>query len=548
MRTLKNLLTGLYVAPLLLSAQNPIQLETVHWASGLTGIVDIAHAGDDRIFVVQRAGFIRIVTDSNQVAPTPFLNIQSQVNSGGSEQGLLGLAFDPDHSNNGHFYVYYTTGPGNGTSVVSRFTVGNDPDIADPASEVVMYTWPQPYSNHNGGDLEFGPDGMLYIGFGDGGSANDPQNYSQRLSEPLGDMIRIQVLADGSWAVPADNPWVNVTGDTLPEIWASGLRNPWRFGFDRLTGDLWIGDVGQNAWEEIDFWPAGTHTGPNFGWRCYEGNNAHITSGCQGASAYVFPVAVHSNPGIGGTWCSAIGGRVYRGTEFPRLEGKYIYTDYCAGEFYLITPDGQGGFTGALGLASSTFGYVAIGENNVGDLFVANTNNGSLRKIRDRCPMAPPAITVGFDDLTSTVANAYQWYLNGTLIPGANGQVFTPAVSGAYHVVGTFAGNCQLASDTVNFSVTGLENGESPAGRVFPNPAQGMLFLELPAMGGGAWHVSLVDALGREVLARRLIAHAGRATLAVDDVPAGAYLLRVVNDPVSAPRHEQRVVITGRVR
>jgi glucose/arabinose dehydrogenase len=234
-----------------LHAQNPVQLKLNTWATGLTKPVDIAHCGDSRLFVVRQAGVIRIVTDSNTVLPTPFLNIQNVVNDVNNEQGLLGLAFDPDYANNGFFYVHYTGGSGNGNSVVSRFTVSADSNIADAGSEVVLYTWPQPFSNHNGGDLDFGPDGNLYIALGDGGSGGDPLGNAQDLTDPLGDILRIHPEPDSTYSIPLDNPWVNAGGDTLPEIWASGLRNPFRFGFDRLTGDIWIGDVGQNAWEEM---------------------------------------------------------------------------------------------------------------------------------------------------------------------------------------------------------------------------------------------------------------------------------------------------------
>ena len=211
----------------------------------------------------------------------PFLDIHTRVNSGG-EQGLLGLAFDPNYAESGFFYVYYIFGGGNGSSRISRFSVTANPDSAAEASEQVIYSWPQPYSNHNGGDIHFGPDGYLYIGLGDGGSGGDPEGYAQNMSDPLGDMIRIDVSdPDTTYTIPPTNPFAGLVGDTLPEIWASGLRNPFRWGFDALTGDLWIGDVGQNAFEEVDFWPAGAlyNSHPNFGWNCYEGFGAYCSTG-----------------------------------------------------------------------------------------------------------------------------------------------------------------------------------------------------------------------------------------------------------------------------
>ncbi|MEX1132890.1 MAG: PQQ-dependent sugar dehydrogenase, partial [Flavobacteriales bacterium] len=271
------------------TAQSPVRTQLEQFATGLTRICDIVHAEDERIFAVLQAGSIRIVQPNGTVLPTPFLNITNRVNSNGNEQGLLGLAFDPDYATNGWFYVYYINGSSSGTSRVSRFSVTADPNVADPNSEVILYTRQQPYTNHNGGDIEFGPDGYLYVGFGDGGNAGDPQDFSQNMTNALGKMIRIDVHSGSPYSIPADNPFVN-SGDTLPEIWASGLRNPWRFGFDALTGDLWIGDVGQNAREEVDFWPAGDNSGPNFGWRCREGDLAYNTAACQPASAYVEPI------------------------------------------------------------------------------------------------------------------------------------------------------------------------------------------------------------------------------------------------------------------
>ncbi|MFN3876710.1 MAG: PQQ-dependent sugar dehydrogenase, partial [Flavobacteriales bacterium] len=202
-------------------------------------------------------GRIRIVQPDGTILPTDFLNISAQVNSGGNEQGLLGLCFDPGYAANGRFYVHYISGGGSGTSRVSRFTVSaSDPNVADPASEEVLYTAAQPYTNHNGGDIDFGPDGYLYIFFGDGGSAGDPQNLAQNLNSKMGKIMRIDVSGEAGYTVPPDNPFVG-QANALPEIWALGLRNPWRAGFDRTTGDLYLGDVGQNAVEELDFWPAG---------------------------------------------------------------------------------------------------------------------------------------------------------------------------------------------------------------------------------------------------------------------------------------------------
>ncbi|MBP6699582.1 MAG: PQQ-dependent sugar dehydrogenase, partial [Flavobacteriales bacterium] len=404
------------------------------------------------------------------------------------------------YTNNGYFYVYYIADSGPGTSRVSRFRVSNDPDSADAASEEILYTWPQPFTNHNGGDLDFGPDGLLYVGFGDGGSGGDPQDNAQDLTDPLGDIIRLDVSdPDTTWTVPATNPWVSAQ-DTLPEIWASGVRNPYRFGFDALTGDLWIGDVGQNAWEEVDFWPAGDNSGPNFGWRCYEGDTPFNTQGCQGMSNYEFPVTTHENVATGGTWCSSIGGRVYRGTVWPHLYGRYIYTDYCAGEFWVIRPDGSGGWIDELGLNSGSQGYVVIAEDVNGEIYAGNTSNGQVKKIVDKCPMDPPSLIQSGNTVESTLALTYQWYLDGVLVSGETAQTFSPAVNGVVHVVATYAGPCTLTSDTLNFVGDGLLETPPNGFRVYPQPAQDALFIDRDDHLSGTLHAELVDGTGRTIL------------------------------------------------
>lgn len=516
-------------AALALQAQNPVELQLNNWATGLTEPVDIAHCGDSRLFVVLQPGVIRIITDSMTVLPTPFLNIQSIVNDAGNEQGLLGLAFDPAYASNGYFYVHYTGGSGNGFSVVSRFTVSADSNIADVNSQVVLFTWPQPFANHNGGDLEFGPDGNLYIALGDGGSAGDPQGNAQDLTDPLGDILRIRPEPDSTYSIPADNPWVNAGGDTLPEIWASGLRNPFRFGFDALTGDVWIGDVGQNAWEEIDLWPGGTVGAPNFGWRCYEGNAPYNTSGCQPQSFYVPPVAVHENVFTGGDWCSSIGGRVYRGTQFPRLYGRYIYTDYCAAEFWSLTPDGIGGWNDELLLDGAGQGWVCIAEGHDGTLYTCNQLTGVVRKIVDKCPMDPPSITDDGSTLTSSPADGYQWYLNGASISGATAQTYTPTQSGDYHVVGTFPNGCELSSDTIAFTITGLAELDLQDVRVFPVPANDVLMIEHAGAPQGAALVRMLDLTGRLVLEERWPAGMSRTGVEVNQLSQGSYLIQVLD-------------------
>jgi glucose/arabinose dehydrogenase len=259
----------------------------IPFASGLTSIVGITHAGDDRIFVVNQRGFIHIVSANGVVNPLPFLNISDRVVYGG-ERGLLGLAFHPQYKSNGYFFVNYI-GKGDSTHI-SRFQVNaTDGNLADPQIELKILTVPQPYSNHNGGDLCFGPDGYLYIGLGDGGSGGDPGNRAQNPQQLLGKILRIDVDNGNPYTVPSTNPYFG-SSTVLPEIWAMGLRNPWRFSFDRLTGDLWIADVGQNAFEEVNFQVAGSKGGENYGWKCYEGNQVYNASACNSEISFSFPV------------------------------------------------------------------------------------------------------------------------------------------------------------------------------------------------------------------------------------------------------------------
>lgn len=380
---LKKFIAPLFVLllPLLLAAQPKIQL--VDFASGLNGPVDIAHCGDSRLFVVEQDGLIKIVDSLGAVLPTPFLNIDPRVNSTGNEQGLLGMAFHPNYAENGYFFVYYTQN-GGGNTRVSRFSVmPDDPNKADPNSELTILEQTQPYSNHNGGCVKFGPDGYLYIGLGDGGSGGDPQGNGQKKTTFLGKILRIDVnnsSVDAPYVVPSDNPFVNDAA-YLPEIWALGVRNPWRYSFDRLTGDMWIGDVGQSDREEVDFAPAGVG-GRNYGWRCYEGNLPYNTSGCQPASNYISPVFEYDNSSLG---CSMTGGFIYRGSKYPDLYGVYLNSDYCSGRWWGTRQQDNGTFTTTLLANLSDYEYSAFGEDRNGELYVCLVTSGKIQKIKEIC-------------------------------------------------------------------------------------------------------------------------------------------------------------------
>jgi glucose/arabinose dehydrogenase len=307
--------------------------------------VDIANAGDgtNRLFIVEKRGGIRI-HNGTTLLTTPFLNINSIISFDG-ERGLLSLAFHPDYENNRYFFVYYTNLAGDIT--ISRYqTQAGNPNEADAGSGVVLLNIPKPFDNHNGGDLNFGPDGYLYFGTGDGGSGGDPNNFAQSGSSLLGKMIRIDVnnfLTPPFYTIPPDNPYV-ADPNVDDRIWALGLRNPWRWSFDRNTNDMWIADVGEGSWEEVNFRTAGNTGGINYGWRCYQGNAPLNPAGCLPQSNYTFPIFEypHDNA-IGGF--SITGGFVYRGAEYPALQGYYICVDFFSGNLWLIRPDGAGGWT-----------------------------------------------------------------------------------------------------------------------------------------------------------------------------------------------------------
>jgi glucose/arabinose dehydrogenase len=341
-------------------------------ASGLSGPVDIAHAGDGsgRLFIVLQSGRI-VIFDGAQILSSPFLDITSLVLSGG-ERGLLGLAFHPNYVANGLFYVSYTdTG---GASVIARYSVSLDPKLADPTSGVILLTIPQPFSNHNGGQLHFGPDGYLYIGIGDGGSGGDPQNNGQDLGTLLGKILRIDVDNGVPYDIPPDNPFVS-DGSARDEIWSYGLRNPWRFSFDRLTGDMFIGDVGQSSWEEVNFQPSTSTGGENYGWRLMEGNSCFNPATNCNNGTLTLPILVYSHS-VG---CSVTGGYRYRGSKNPDLHGIYLYGDYCTGLIWGVQEDGLGGWNTSL-LLDTNFLISTFGEDESGEIYFAHLSatNGAI--------------------------------------------------------------------------------------------------------------------------------------------------------------------------
>jgi len=299
-----------------------LRLEQV--ATGLSFPVFVTAAPGDtsRLFIVEKGGTVRILKDG-ALLPTPFIDLSARVTTG-MEQGLLGMAFHPI---DGRVVLSFTVSgtTGGGKSRIATFTTGANPDQLDPASEALVLEVDQPYSNHNGGDVAFGPDGYLYIGLGDGGAGGDPQGHGQRRDDLLGSLLRLDIDHGLPYTVPASNPFVGQAG-IRPELWNWGMRNPWRFSFDRANGNLYIADVGQNAWEEVDVQPASSSGGENYGWNKLEGTHCYGGGGCS--STGMVPPVIEYNHDDG---CSITGGYVYRGTAIPAIAGTYFYSDYCEG-------------------------------------------------------------------------------------------------------------------------------------------------------------------------------------------------------------------------
>ena len=349
-------------------------------ADGVERPTFAGHAGDDRLFVLEKVGRIRIVV-GGVVLPRPFLDIRGRVGSRANEQGLLGLAFHPDYAANGRFFLNYTD-PSGDTVVAEYRLSSSDPNRADPDPVQTLIEFDQPFNNHNGGMLAFGPDGMLFIATGDGGSAGDPNGNGQNLGTLLGKLLRIDVNPASGYAVPPDNPFVDDPG-ARAEIWAFGLRNPWRFSFDRETGDLYIADVGQNAIEEIDVELAPLTGGRNYGWKILEGTQCFAPLD-QAACARddLEPPAAEYTHSFG---CSVTGGYVYRGAAQPALAGSYLFADYCSGIVWTLDRDADGSWRmrqrAEVDARISSFGQDAAGE-----LYVTSDQDGRIYRIRAVTP------------------------------------------------------------------------------------------------------------------------------------------------------------------
>lgn len=359
--------------------ETPLRLEPV--ADGFAMPVFLTNAGDGsgRLFILEKAGRIRIIADG-RVVDMPFLDISDRVGSSNTEQGLLGLAFAPDASTSGAFFVDYTNRAGD--TIISRFQVTDDPMVADPESEYQILTLAQPAVNHNGGMLLFGPDGMLWIGTGDGGAANDRFGNAQNPQTLLGKMLRLDVTSDPAqpYTIPADNPWVSAQWngqDVRGEIWALGLRNPWRYSFDSASDDLWIADVGQNTYEEVNLVPAGSAGGLNFGWPIMEGLHCFQQANCD-ATGLVQPIIEYDHSGN----CSITGGDVYRGAS-SALQGVYFYADYCSMRVWAATPTPDGTWSSVQVLQGDS-PITSWGKDEQGELYIVESSGRISRLIEDK--------------------------------------------------------------------------------------------------------------------------------------------------------------------
>lgn len=357
--------TGVSAVSVQASVPPNITLEPV--LSGLTQPIFATHAGDGsgRLFIVQQTGEI-LIYDEGTLNPTPFLDVSSLIETTGGEQGLLGLAFDPNYSTNGYFYIFYTPPTVSNEAIrLARYEVSSgNPDVADDTSAEILLTIPKPEGNHNGGMIAFGPDGYLYMSTGDGGGGGDPQNNGQNKNSLLGKILRLDVNPAPPYTSPPSNPFVDVSGSD--EIWSYGLRNPWRFSFDKTTGDLYIGDVGQGVYEEIDYQPASSTGGHNYGWRIREGNACYPpASSCVSPPAYVAPVATYNHE----AGCSVTGGYVYRGTAFPGLVGVYLFGDYCSGNLWGLVRNASNQWVKTL-VEDTDYNISSFAEDEQGELYL----------------------------------------------------------------------------------------------------------------------------------------------------------------------------------
>lgn len=441
------------------------KIEIKAYVAGINQPIEVKHCGDDRLFVADRAGRIRIIS-ADTLNAVPFLSITSKISSTGSEEGFLGFAFSPNYKTDRKFYVNYTSNIASQlTTVIEEYKVSlADSNIADPSSALTILTQTQPFSNHNGGNMMFGEDGYLYINLGDGGSGGDPSGNGQNINTLLGKILRIDVSNSSvatPYTIPPSNPFVSSAPPVKKEIWAYGLRNPWRSSFDRITNDLWIADVGQNKVEEVDYQPAGLAGGRNYGWNIVEGDSCYNPpTGCN-KSGITMPVYEYFHNGSSE---SITGGYVYRSVQSKSLFGMYIFADYVQKfiEGFTLNGAGTGGtITHLITAAQSTGNPISFGEDTYGDMYILFGGINTVYKFQDssylRTPKAffIPVLQGDGSYLLQGLAGkniTYQWLNNGTVVPGATSPDFLINASGNYALKVT---NTLGLSDTSSIFVFG---------------------------------------------------------------------------------------------
>ena len=506
-----------------INAQLEITLEPMADSYNFGHPVDIAHAEDGRLFIVARDGYIQILQEDNTVPTVPFLDIDDRVESfgGQGEIGLLGMTFHPDYVNNGFFYVHYTNN--NFNSNISRFSVSADnPNLADANSELILMILEQPYLNHNGGCLKFGPDGYLYIGMGDGGSADDPGGLAQNLGEFMGKMLRIDVDGGEPYAIPTNNPFVD-NENALDEIWSYGWRNPWRFSFDRETGDMWAGDVGQGAWEEIDFEAAGDPGGRNYGWRCYEGSEQHIGT-CNDVGELTFPIYEYNHEGF--THCSVTGGYVYRGSEYPEATGTYLFGDICSGKIWGYKDDEVTELLTNAGDVLTSFGEDHLGEHYCCYLF-----DGIVYKIvfNDACgDVAPVDLELTLDNNILQAPEGYtqyDWFVGGVLVQSGFNNFFGVSGEEVYEL-NAYDGDC-LAGTGVFLLSKVTQSTFVLQFDVWPNPTSDFVNIELELAQLNDAEITIQNTSGNIVFTEKVYHQKHQQQLDVRHFPKGLYVLQL---------------------
>ncbi len=517
--------------------------------SGLNQPIQFVNAADgsNRIFIVQKGGTIRVYDGSFNFLST-FLTVTGITTAG--ERGLLSMAFHPNYANNGFFFVYYTNA--NGDLEIARYSVSaGDPNMADASSKAVVITIPHPTnSNHNGGELHFGADGYLYLSTGDGGGGGDQPNNAQNTNVLLGKLLRLDVNVSATppyYRVAPGNPFNN-------EIYDLGLRNPFRWSFDRATNDIWIGDVGQDSFEEINFRSSSAAPGVNYGWRCYEGNNAYNSSGCLAASNYLFPVYTYPTPNPSG---AVTGGIVYRGTAYPALQGYYVAADFYTGTFYLVSR--SGGNTSTTTQVIPTTGVVDFGETENGEAYVVSLTGGAVYRLEAASGGPLPVTLRAFGATVSGGAVKLDWSTS-TEINLKQFEVQYSADANNFNPAGTVAAN--NAINGAGYSFTHVLNNVGPVfyrlkmidqdGRfsysnvikVIINDRNTKLisptvikdgYLRVNIANNAYSFLEMINSNGVKVFTRAIDGQTGRLEIATGTLAPGVYVVRLLGngEPVS---------------